>query len=152
MVELKGQLLFNMSLTLGSVHALNGSPLGDRRIVAVTGGTFEGPRLKGVVLPGGGDWLIQRSDEALQFDVRLTLMTFDDALIYMLYRGVRHGPPAVIDRLNRGETVHPSEYYFRTTPYFETGSEKYGWINRIVSVGIGDRRPKEVHYTVFEIL
>jgi len=152
MVEIKGALLFNMDLTLGTAHVLNGSPLGDRRIVAVTGGTFKGPRMEGVVLPGGGDWLIQRHDKALLLDVRLALMTDDNALIYMPYRGIRHGPSEVIERLNRGESVDPSEYYFRITPYFETGSEKYGWLNRIVSVGIGNRTPKEVHYSVFEIL
>jgi hypothetical protein len=152
MQDLQTRLLFEIDITLGARLTLNGTPSGDRRIVAVSGGTFHGPSMKGVVVPGGGDWLIQRSDKTVQLDVRLTLRTDDDALIYMTYRGVRHGPEDVIDRLNRGEPVDPSSYYFRITPYFETGSEKYDRLNRIVSVGIGERRPEAVHYTVLEIL
>jgi Protein of unknown function (DUF3237) len=52
----------------------------------------------------------------------------------------RHGPKEVIDRLNRGEIVHPETYYFRTTPYFETSSEKYDWMNRICSIATGSRK------------
>lgn len=152
MQDLQSRLLFEIDITLGARLVLNGTPSGDRRIVAVAGGAFQGPCMRGLVLPGGGDWLIQRSDKTVQLDVRLTLRTDDDALIYMTYRGIRHGPEDVIDRLNRGEQVDPSSYYFRITPYFETGSEKYDRLNRIVSVGVGERRPETVHYTVLEIL
>ena len=107
-------------------------PLGDRRVAVVEGGSFEGPKRKGTVLKGGSDWLISRPDGALQLDVRLTLKTDDGRLIGMVYRGYRHRPAAVMDRLNRGEKVDPSEYYFRTAPFFETSSEKYGWLNRIL--------------------
>ena len=70
----------------------------------------------------------------------------------MTYRGVRHGPPAVMDRLNRGEKVDPSEYYFRTAPVFETASATYGWLNRIVAVATGYRLPEGPVYHVFEVL
>ena len=70
----------------------------------------------------------------------------------MTYRGVRHGPPEVLARMARGESVEPSEYYFRTAPFFETAAPKYAWLNVIVSVGIGERRPDGVLYRVFEIL
>lgn len=152
MQNLRSRLLFEIDITLGARLVLNGTPFGDRRIVAVAGGSFDGPRMKGAVLAGGGDWLLLRSDRAAQLDVRLALQTDDNALIYMTYRGIRHGPAAVMDRLNRGEYADPAEYYFRITPYFETGSEKYDWLNRIVSVGIGERRPEAVRYSVFEVL
>jgi hypothetical protein len=152
MPKLASQFLFEMDIRLASPQILDATPLGDRRIVPITGGTFEGPRVKGVVLPGGGDWILQRSDRALLLDVRLTLQTDDEALIYVTYRGVRHGPREVIERLNRGEPVDPATYYFRITPYFQTGSETYGWLNRIVSVGIGERRAAAVRYTVYEVL
>jgi len=67
----------------------------------------------------------------------------------MIYRGYRYGPAAVIDRLNRGEKVEPSEYYFRTAPFFETSSEKYGWLNRIIAIGDGHRLPSGPVYDVF---
>jgi hypothetical protein len=144
--------LFTVRFDVTAPRVLGATPFGERRIVEVTGGSFEGPKLKGTVVPGGGDWLLLRADGALQLDVRATLQTDDGALIYMTYRGVRHGPAAVIERLGRGEVVDPSEYYFRTAPFFETGSDTYGWLNRIVSVATGERLPSGPIYTVYQVL
>jgi hypothetical protein len=104
------------------------------------------------VLDGGGDWLLLRRDAVLQLDVRITLETEDKHLIYMSYRGYRHGPKDVIERLNKGEVVDPRLYYFRATPYFETASEKYAWINGICAVATGERMPKGPSYNVFQVL
>ncbi|MBT5777959.1 MAG: DUF3237 domain-containing protein, partial [Rhodospirillaceae bacterium] len=128
------------------------TPVGGRKIVLVTGGTFEGERLSGKVLPGGGDWALTRGDGSLVLDVRLTLEAGNGDLIYMTYRGVRHGPDEVMKRLSAGEVVNPSEYYFRIAPLFETASERYGWLNRIVCVGSGERLKQGPRYTVFEML
>jgi len=145
--------LFQIDLTVTPPQSLGATPAGERRIVTVTGGAFEGPRLKGEVVPNsGGDWIIARPDGALQLDVRITLETDDGAPIYMRYEGIRAGDAAVLARLNRGEAVDPSEYYFRIAPRFETGSEKYDWLNRILAVGLGDRRPTGPRYRVYEIL
>jgi hypothetical protein len=127
--------------------------LGRRRIAPVSGGTFEGDRLHGIVLPhAGSDWLLQRADDSFQLDVRLALQTHDGALIGMSYRGVRHASAEVGARLARGEKVDRSEYYLRTTPFFETADKRYAWINGVIAVGMGDRRPDGVVYDVFEIL
>lgn len=144
--------LFTVTLKVPKVQNLGKTPLGERRVGIVSGGSFEGPKLKGTVEEGGSDWILARPDGALQLDVRLTLKTDDEQLIGMTYRGYRHGPAAVIERLNRGETVDPSEYYFRIAPFFETSSEKYGWLNRIVAVGLGHRPPEGPVYRVFEVL
>ncbi len=134
------------------LQMVGATPLGERRIAKITGGTFEGHQLKGRILPGGGDWLLLRADGSLQLDVRATLETNDGALIYMTYRGYRHGPTEVMERLNKGKTVDPSEYYFRITPFFETGAEAYAWLNRIVTVGTGHRLPSGPVYEVYEVL
>ena len=152
MTDVRAALLFNISLSTGAPQMLGKTPLGDRRIVPVTGGIFEGPKLKGSVEPGGSDWILLRPDGAVQLDVRLTLKTEDGALIGMSYRGYRHGPPEVIERLNRGEAVDPSEYYFRTAPLFETSAPRYDWLNRIIAVGLGHRPPGGPVYRVFEVL
>jgi len=152
MPQLKSELLFTVDITVGRVQNLPATPLGDRRIVEVTGGTFEGPRMNGKILPCGGDWILLRRDGVLQLDVRLTLETDDEQLIYMTYHGFRHGPAEVIARLNRGEAVAASEYYFRIAPMFQTGSEKYAWLNGIVAAGVGDRKAAGPRYQVFEIL
>ena len=93
-----------------------------------------------------------RHDGSVLLDVRLTLKTDDDALIYMTYRGIRHSSPEVAQRLASGKTVDPSDYYFRTTPVFETGSEKLGWLNHIVCVGVGQIFPNRVKYHIYQIL
>jgi hypothetical protein len=144
--------LFTVTLKVSKMQNLGKTPLGERRIGIVAGGSFEGPKLNGTVEEGGSDWILARPDGALQLDVRLILKTDDGQLIGMTYRGCRHGPVAVIERLNRGEPVDPSEYYFRIAPFFETASEKYGWLNRIVAVGLGHRPPQGPVYRVFEVL
>jgi hypothetical protein len=127
-------------------------PHGTRVIAPITGGTFEGDRLRGKVLPGGGDWTLLRSDGILELDLRITLGTDDGALIFMTSFGLRHGPPEVLAALARGESVDPSRYYFRTTPRFETSAPRYAFLNRLIAVSSGDRRPGGPIYTIEEIL
>jgi hypothetical protein len=152
MADIRTTHLFSVTLKVGEIQNLGKTPLGERRFGVVDGGTLEGPKLKGTVLKGGSDWILIRPDGATQLDVRLTLKTHDSELIGMTYRGFRHGPAAVIERLNRGEKVDPSAYYFRTAPFFETSSTTYGWLNRIVAVATGNRLPDGPVYHVFEVL
>ena len=138
--ELKSELLMELHADVEEGRSIGDTPHGHRVTVNVKGGKFEGPRLKGDVLPGGGDWALVRPDGALELDVRATIRTDDGDLIYMSYRGVSH----------RG--ADGSDVYFRTTPYFETASEKYGWLNRIVAVGVGSQTPTGVSYKIYVIL
>lgn len=152
MPELRSEYLFTITVAVTALHDVGSVPLGTRHIDMLGAGKFEGPRLKGYVLPGGLDMKTLRSDGAMNPDVRLVLRTDDDALIFMHYRGVRHGPPEVMARIARGEIVAPTEYYLRSTPYFETAAPKYDWLNRIVAVGVGRRMPDRGEYDVFQIL
>ncbi len=150
---IKTKHLFTMPVEVETpLQMIGRTPIGERRIAKVTGGSFAGPELQGTILPGGGDWLLLRADGTLQLDVRVTLKTEDDALIYMTYRGFRHGPAEVMERLNKGEEVDASEYYFRVAPFFETAAEKYDWLNRIVTVGTGHRLPTGPVYEIYQIL
>jgi hypothetical protein len=151
--ELKSRHLFTITLKLPPTLDLGDTPAGNRRVFAVSGGQCIGERLRGEVLPqAGSDLLLVRADGSYQQDVRLILRTDDGALILMTYRGVRYASPEVSARIARGERVAPSDYYLRTAPFFETSSTKYAWLNKIVSVGIGERQPDGVSYEVFEIL
>jgi hypothetical protein len=153
MSEISTEFIFEVSIHVEApVQMLGATPFGERRIAKVTGGDFEGPGIKGHVRGGGGDWMLVRADGATQLDVRLILETDDGALIYMTYCGLRHGPADVIARLNAGEKVDPSLYYFRTAPMFETASEKYAWINKCVCIATGDRLPTGPIYRVFKVL
>jgi len=153
MSELKSKHLFDLTIQLHPIVDLGATPAGERRIVPVSGGQFTGERLNGNVLShAGSDLLLTRADGSFQQDVRLALRTDDGAIILMTYRGVRHSSPEVNARVARGEAVAPSEYYLRTAPFFETAAPKYAWLNKIVSVGIGERLSGGVLYQVFEIL
>ncbi len=126
--------LMTVKIAAAPSQKLGTVPHGIRSIVPVTGGDFEGPRLRGKVLPGGGDWLLLRPDGVLELDLRITLETDDHALIYMTFQGLRHDP------------------YFRTLPRYETSSEAYAFLNRIICVGVGEARPDGAVHRIDEIL
>ena len=144
--------LMTVKIIAAPSQKLGAVPYGVRSFVPVTGGDFEGARLRGRILPGGGDWLLLRSDGVLELDLRITLETDDHALIYMTFQGLRHGPPEVITALSRGEVVDPARYYFRTVPRFETSVEAYAFLNRIVTIGVGETRPDGAVHRIDEIL
>ena len=152
MPDIRTRHLFDMSLQVSGMQLIGTTPNGNRRVGLVAGGTFAGERLRGTVLPGGADWIIARPDSVTTLDVRLVLQTDDGAAIGMVYRGLRHGPAEVMQRLDRGEKVDPSEYYFRTAIMFETATEKYDWLNRIFAIGTGSRPPEGPVYQVYEVL
>ena len=144
--------LMRVEVVVPPPQKLGAVPQGTRVIAAIAGGTFEGPRLRGKVLPGGGDWTLLRPDGVLELDLRITLETDDGALIGMSSFGLRHGPVEVLAALSRGEPVDPSEYYFRTAPRFETSAPQYAFLNRVMAIASGDRRAGGPIYSIEEIL
>lgn len=144
--------LFVMRLDVRKLQFIGATPGSYRRVGVVSGGVFEGERLSGEVLEGGSDWQAVRPDGATTLNVRMVLRTKDDALIGMTYRGLRHGPADVIERIERGEVVDPASYYFRINPLFETAAPQYDWINRVIGVGVGHRLADGPVYSVFEVL
>jgi hypothetical protein len=144
--------LFRLREQVPPLYVVGETPNAFRRIGVITGGVFEGERLSGEVLSGGNDWQDVRKDNCVKLDVRLLLKTTDGALIVMTYQVLRHGPPAVMQALDRGETVDPASYYFRLSGLFETAAPQYDWLNRVFAVGIGDRPPDGPIYNIFELL
>jgi Protein of unknown function (DUF3237) len=144
--------LMSLKVTVTSPQKIGGVPLGTRTTAPITSGQFEGLRLCGKVLAGGGDWTLLRPDGVLELDLRITLETDDGALIYLASFGLRRGPPEVLAALARGEAVDPASYYFRTIPRFETAAPKYAFLNRLVAVATGDRRADGPIYGIHEIL
>jgi hypothetical protein len=144
------RFVFQVVAKLEKPLILGQTGIGERRIIGITGGTVKGPELNGEVVPGGADWQIVRDDGVCEISARYTLRADDGALIYVDAPGIREAPPAVIERLNSGETVDPSEYYFRTTPRLETAAKKYAWMNRrlFVCKGIRHRNGVEIRYYV----
>jgi Protein of unknown function (DUF3237) len=144
--------LFVIRLDVKPIVTVGDTPGPFRRVGIVSSGTFAGERLSGKVLDGGSDWLTVRSDGSTALDVRLILQTDDGIHLTMAYRGVRHGPADVIQRLEKGEEVDPASYYFRMNPIFEAPAGKYEFLNRVVAVGTGHRFKYGPVYSVFEVL
>ena len=148
MLELESEFLCELKAGLETPAHI----IGQRVIIYVTGGTVQGPEINGEILPGGGDWITFRPDGTGILDVRALIRTDDGELIYIYYRGIQVIPPKLRAELQTGATVDPSEYYFRTTPVFETSSEKYSWLTRIICVGVGAMEPGGVRYRLYQIL
>lgn len=153
MLPLATRPLLRMDIDCHKPHELGQTSRGRRRVVVVSGGRFEGERLNGAILPGGGDLALVRPDGVFEPDAQFLLSTDDGALIHLRYRGIWHAAPPVLDRLMRREgTVDPSEYYFRTAVFFETGAEQYLWLNRLLAVGVGQPKVGGIFYDVHEVL
>lgn len=152
MKELRWRPLMDFFVEVKKPWVVGRTPAADRRIGEISGGYFEGERLRGTILSGGSDWQTVRDDGAWTLNVRVLLETDDHALIGMTYTGIRHGPKEAIDALARGEAVSPLDYYMRAVPIFETASTRYDWLNRTISVAHGHRISGGAIYRAFEIL
>jgi Protein of unknown function (DUF3237) len=149
--SLRTRPLFVLREQVPPLLVVGQTPNAFRRVGVIQGGSFQGERLSGEVV-SGNDWQSVRADSCIKLDVRLVLRTTDGALIVMTYQCLRAGPPAVIEKLDRGEEVDPATYYFRMSPMFETSAPKYDWMNRIIAIGIGHRRADGPVYSIFEVL
>jgi len=154
MLNLGSRPLFTILLEVLPPQMAIQAPTGLRRITVISGGRFEGEKLRGEILPvGGADWQsVRPGDGTWLLDVRLGLKTDDGEHIMMSYQGLRHGPKEVLDAIARGEAVSPNDYYLRMAARFETASNKYDFLNRLIAVGVGHRLPIGACYQLFEIL
>lgn len=136
---MRSRPLMTLRLNTAPMQNIGAGPRGTRLTFPVTGGSVEGDRLRGKVLPGGGDWVVKRPDGVLELDLRITLETDDGALIHMTFEGIR----------NDGA---PGAPYFRTLPRFETAEAKYSFLNRLLAVGTGEIHPDGPVHVIEEIL
>jgi hypothetical protein len=125
-------------------------PLGQRMIAEVTGGSFQGERLAGTIVTPGADWVMLGAGGIGHIDVRITLKTDDDALIYMQYLGKLLFNDKINAALQAGKDTEFGDTYFMTQPRFETGSADYAWLNTVVAVAEGRLIENGVEYNVFE--
>lgn len=145
------ELVFRASVAVAAPRTLGRTPLGERRIIDITGGEVSGPKLSGRILPGGADWQIVRADGVAVLEARYTIEAADGALVYVQNFGYRHGPAEVLAKLYQGEDVDPARYYFRSTPVFETSAPALDWLNRTIAVCSGVRARDRVILDVYAV-
>jgi hypothetical protein len=126
-------------------------PAGKRAIYDVTGGTFEGEQLQGIVLPGGGDWVLFDTQDVARLDVRVTLETHDGARIYTHYRGMLVPTDHFTSTLEGGGSTEYGDAYFVTQPHFETGDARYRWLNQVLAVAEGRGSREFVEYRIYSL-
>lgn len=132
------EFLFTLTANTSQATTIPNGPQWTRAIVGVTGGSFDGPKLKGTIVPNSGcDWVTVRADGSFKLDVRITLQTDDGAAIYMAYSGIGV----------RGE----NGLALRTAPVFETGDERYAWLNSVQAVGTGSSGGGIVTYDIYAL-
>lgn len=144
--------IFTVHAELGGILDLGATPYGHRRIIDILGGTVRGERLNGRVLTGGADWQFIRADGVADIQARYTIESDAGARILVSSEGLRHGPKEVLERVMRGETVDPAQYYFRTMMRFETSDPAVAWMNRILAIARGQREARAARLDVFEVL
>lgn len=142
---------FEVELGSGIYELGRTSDLGNRRIIPITGGKFEGPLLSGSILNNGADWQIVTGEGLAIIDTRYLLQTHDGALIYLQTQGFRYGPPDVLAELAEGNPVDPRKYYFRVYMHFETSASQHAWLNRAMGIGIAMRLGSSVVYDAYRI-
>lgn len=141
----------------GEIMSLGQSPWTHRRVGYITGGRFEGPRMKGDILPGGGNWSLNGvSPEGVAvgaFDARSVWRTDDGALIYVSYGG-RSVVPSDVGAAFRDPAqphVDPSRYRIVIAPTFETADPRYAWLNEVMSVGRGERFSGGIRHYIYDV-
>jgi hypothetical protein len=153
MPELVYEFSYHADLEAPTFVGQGPGPYGQRLIFGGRGGTFDGDRLKGTLVPGTVDWFLLGTDGFGRLDARVTFLTHDGAVLYASYFGLLQVTPGIMDVLGGGQT--PTEYedhYFRTQPRFETGDERYAWINQTYFVAEGRLVPgPAVDYRVYRV-
>lgn len=136
---MRSRPLMTLRLSTAPTQNIGACPHGTRLTFPITGGVFEGDRLRGKVLPGGDDWVIKRPDGILELDLRITLETDDGALVHMTFEGIR-------------DDARLGDPYFRTLPRFQTAEPKYTFLNQLLAVGSGEISPDGPVHVIEEIV
>ena len=140
-MSVPAEFVFEVSAEVDDALVIGQTSHGLRRVIPIRGGTVSGPRLSGTILPGGADWQYVRPDGVLSLEARYTVKTTQGALVSVTNRGLRHGPPEIIERITRGEPVPAGSYYFRTVAEFEAPLGPLDWLNKGLFLGLAERRP-----------
>lgn len=147
----KLEFVCELTVSIGKAQQVGETGMGTRRIIPILGGTFRGPNMQGIILPGGADWQLITKDGIANVEARYTLQTDDSTLIYISNKGIRVASQEIVKKINNGEVVSPDAYYFRTVPLFETANPKYQWLMKSIFIAKGIRNPNNVVIQVWSV-
>ena len=123
-----------LKVTLGDAYSIGQTAHGRRTVIPITGGTFEGPLLKGTILPGGADWQLSQ-DERTELEAIYSIKTDDDVYIHIRNRGLIYNGPD-----EHGQSVS----YFKAAPQFEAPKDsRYAWLNHALFLCAPDARQEK---------
>ncbi|MEO1061166.1 MAG: DUF3237 domain-containing protein [Actinomycetota bacterium] len=145
------ELVHEMTLTVGldpKQQMVGAGPGGTRIVASATGGQLVGERVNGTVAGAGADWVLVGADGFGRLDVRLQVETDDGAVLYISYGGLLQLTEAFT---TPGAETQFDDQYFRSTPVFETGDERYAWLTTSVFVGRGRKLSDGVEYEIFRV-
>lgn len=145
------ELLYESTGRLGEPIELGRMPDGARRVIPILGGSVDGPKIFGEILPGSADWQVTRDDGVIVVDATYVIRTDDGVHLQVRNRGVRHAPSEVMAALARGEEVDPGSYYFRTAPVIKSPPGKYEWLNRSLFLASGWRGGAGIRINVWSV-
>lgn len=143
--------LATLHVDVGAPVEVGTTPFGQRRLIPLHGGTVDGPRLKGRILPGGTDFQSIRSATYTDIHARYVIETEQGDRIYVENTGIRVAAPEDIAAIARGEPVDPARVYFRTVPRFETAAPQWQWLNDHLFIGTGARHPDRVELNFYQV-
>ncbi|NML38806.1 DUF3237 domain-containing protein [Chitinophaga sp. G-6-1-13] len=152
--ELKSAFLFDLEISLDPPQAVGPVLKGTRLIFPFKEGMVKGDKINGTLLNCSGEWGLALDSTTFKMDSRATIKTADGALIYISYAGYNYasGKNAALLQAGRGYELSPADYYFRSTPVFETSAPQYAWLNHTVAVAVGRfSAPGKITYRVYAI-
>jgi len=117
------------------------------------GGWVKGPKINGSFIAPGADWLRIMPSGVLRLDVRASILTDDNQVIYLSYAGIAVHTTESAAKAGRGEVVTWKDVqYFITAPTFQTSSEKYAWLNGVQAINKGvEFKLGEGGYVIYDV-
>jgi len=149
--EIQTEFIFEAKVTIDNTLVIGPSGRGRTQLVPITGGTFEGPRIKGTVVPGGADWQWIRPDGVMMIEARYTIKTDDGALISVFNSGMAHAIKNDEDKPKLGKSNRSSSFYARTVPCFDAPIGPYDWLNKSIFVGTLAVGPPSEKYVIVRV-
>ena len=129
--SVESEYLMTLHVPIADAHDVDNG----LRVINHPDGWVDGPRIKGKIIPPSSDALRNMGNGVSRLDVRLTIQTDDDQIIFASYNGVSYCQKEARDRFLKGEMLRTGDCYFITAPTFETKSERYVWLNSVQAVG-----------------